>query len=185
MNSHKRNLGLLVATTLVVAACSSHDNKAPRGPSNPVNQPPTIAAVADQTVDQDTVVGPIQIAVSDPESAADMLTVAARVNTGNVFPADGIVVSGSGATRTLTLTPFEAATGETTIALLVTDAEGATSTRAFKVTVNPKAASIKAVTLSTFAKGEDADATVVNGFTFTQDADDPATFDELIPAEQP
>jgi hypothetical protein len=185
MTSHKKNLVLLAATTLVVAACSSHDNKSPMGPSNPVNQAPTIAAVADQSVDQDTVVGPISIAVGDQETAAAMLTVTAGVNSGDVFPADGVVVSGTGATRTLTLTPFEAATGVATIALIVQDAEGASTTSSFKVTVNAKPASVKTVALSTFAKGETDDATVVNGLTFTQDADDPATFEALLPAENP
>ena len=182
MTNHMRNLALLAATTLVVAACSSNKDGSP---PMPANQAPTIAAVADVSVDQDTVVGPIQIAVADMETSAAALNVIAGSDNPNVFPADGIVLTGTGATRTLTLTPREAATGVTTVALLVTDANNASATRTFRVTVNAKPASVKAVTLSTFAKGENDDATVVNGFTFAQDADDPATFDALIPVEAP
>jgi hypothetical protein len=183
MINHKAKLGLLAATTLVVAACSSNNDRKPSPDSG--NQAPVVAAIADQSVDQDTAVGPIQITVSDKETDAGSLTVVAAADNSTVFPKDGVVLSGSGATRTLTLTPFEAATGVTTIALLVTDASNASATRTFKVTVNAKAASVKAVARSTFAKGESDDATVVNGFTFAQDADDPATFEALIPVESP
>jgi hypothetical protein len=100
-----------------------------------------------------------------------------------LFPADGVVVAGSGATRSITLTPFEASTGTATIALLVTDSEGASSVRTFKVAVNAKNASMRDVALNTFAKAATDDPTTINGLTFQQDADDPATFEALIPAE--
>ena len=184
MTHHKRNLALLAATTLVVAACSSNNNN-DRAPAPAANQAPTIAAVADQSVDQDTVVGPIQIAIADQETSAAELNVIVGTDSPNVFPSDGIVLSGTGATRTLTLTPREAVTGVTTVAVLVTDGSSASATQTFRVTVNAKPASVKAVALSTFAKGESDEPTIVNGFTFTQDADDPATFEALIPADTP
>ena len=183
MTHHKRNLALLAATTLVVAACSSSNNDRATGPA--ANQAPTIAAVADQSVDQDTVVGPIQISIADQETSAAELNVIVGTDSPNVFPSDGIVLSGTGATRTLTLTPREAATGVTTVAVLVTDGSNASATQTFRVTVNARPASVKAVALSTFAKGESDEPTIVNGFTFTQDADDPATFEALIPADTP
>jgi len=187
MKTKARSLVLLAATTLVVAACSSSNDRDPPPPAGgPVNQPPTIAAIADRTSDQDTVIGPIEFGIADQESAATALTVTALLPDGvGVFPADGIVLSGTGATRSVTLTPFEAATGTTTIALRVSDVEGATSIRTFKVTVNARNASVRDVTLSTFAKGETDDPTIVNGFTFAQDADDPAAFQALIPPEAP
>ena len=182
MKARNATLVLLAATTLVVAACSSSNKHDTMPPSGAVNQPPTISAVADQVGDQDTVLGPIDFGVADTETAAATLTVTARADNANVFPADGVVLSGTGATRTVTLTPYEAATGVTSIALLVKDADGATTTRAFNVTVNAKPASVRDVSLSTFAKDETADATVVNGFTFTQDADDPTTYDAALSA---
>lgn len=174
-------LSLLAAITSVIAACSSNDKDRMTPPPGAVNQPPTIGAVADVAADQDTVVGPIDVTIADQETDAATLTVTAAADSADLFPADGVTVSGTGATRTITLTPLEAATGTATIALIVTDGEGARATRAFKVTVNAKSASVKGVTLSTFAKAETDEPTAVNGFTFTQDADDPATFDDLIP----
>jgi len=185
MKSLKKNLALLAATILVVAACSRSNDPKPMPPPLDVNFPPTIAAVADQSGNQDTVFGPIQFSIADQESDPATLKVEATVVDGaSVFPADGLVLSGAGAARTITLTPFEAATGNATIALAVTDGEGAMTTRAFKVAVNAKAASIKSVALNTFAKGETDEPTAVNGFTFSQDADD-AAFTALIPADQP
>jgi hypothetical protein len=180
-----KNLALLAATTLVVAACSSSNDRKPMAPPTAVNSPPTIAAVADQTGDQDTVFGPIQLGVTDKESDPATLKVEASVTEGaSVFPADGLVLSGTGAARAITLTPFEAATGIATIALLVTDNAGASSTRSFKVTVNARNASIREVALDTFAKAVLDEPTAINGFTFSQDADD-ATFTALIPADEP
>jgi hypothetical protein len=177
-------LSLLAAATVVVAACSSNDDSG-RMPPAAVNQSPAIGAVADQTADQDTVIGPIEFAVTDKETAAGMLTVSAATDGASLFPADGVVVSGSGATRSITLSPFEAGTGSATIALIVTDSEGASATRTFKVVVNAKNASLRNVALNTFAKAATDDPTTINGLTFAQDADDPATFDALIPAQEP
>ena len=48
------------------------------------------------------------------------LTLSAAADGNSLFPADGVVLSGSGATRKLTLTPLEAATGSATITIKVT-----------------------------------------------------------------
>jgi hypothetical protein len=170
---------LLAVTTLVVAACSGGYD-APK-PTTPQNTAPTLAAIANQSVDQDTVIGPINLAINDAETAAGTLRVVVGSDNAAVIPTDGIVVDGTGATRTLTLTPFEASTGTTTLAVIVTDEQGASATRTFTVAVNARNASIKSTVLDTFAKAEDADATTLNGFTFQQDAEDSTTFAALIP----
>lgn len=172
---------LLAATTLVVAACGGGD--AGDGMPQPAaNTAPLMSAIADRSVDQDTGVS-IEFGISDRESAAGALALTASTDSGSVFPVDGLVLGGSGTTRTLTLTPLESATGSTLITLKVTDPEGTSATRTFKVTVNARAASMRAVALATFAKAEFAEPTPVNGFTFDQDADDPAIFQPLIGEE--
>jgi hypothetical protein len=175
-------LTLLAAATLVAAGCSRNDDRDAPTPS-PVNAAPTISAVADQSVDQDTVVGPLTFTISDAETAADALTVVVSANASNVIPADGLVLAGTGATRTLTLTPLEAVTGSTSIAVLVRDSQGLSATSTFRVTFNVRTASIRDTTLTTFAKSERDAPTMVGGITFTQDADDPSTFAALIPVE--
>jgi hypothetical protein len=180
-----KHLSLLAAATLVVAACSRSNDPRPMSPPAAINNRPTITVVADQTIDQDTVLGPVSFGVADKESDPATLKVEASIVDGvNVFPADGVLLSGAGADRMITLTPYEAATGTATIGLRVTDVDGSMATRAFKVIVHAKPASVRDVALSTFAKAATDDATALNGFTFTQDADDTA-FAALIPAEDP
>jgi hypothetical protein len=185
MSSRRTNLAsfaALAATTLVVAACggkSSNDMQPPPA----TNTAPVIAAIADRTSSQDTVVGPIEFAISDAETTANQLTVTAVAGGASVFPPDGLVLGGSGAARSITLTPLEAATGTVAVTLTVIDGEGLRTTRSFQVTVNARPASVRDLTLATFAKGESDGVTEVNGFTFAQDADDPAVFGPLIGEE--
>jgi hypothetical protein len=177
-------LALLTAATLVAAGCSSsNDRDPPPPPPAPVNAAPTITTITDQSVNQDTVVGPVTFTIADAETAAGSLTVGVTAQLVNLIPADGIVVSGTGATRTLTVTPFEAATGSTTISVFVRDPQGLMATTTFRVTFNARTASFRDTTLSTLAKSERDAPTTVAGITFTQDADDPATFAGLIPVE--
>ena len=182
MRPQRHYLAAILAATLVAAGCSRNDDRDPPVPPA-VNAAPTISALADQSVNQDTVVGPLTFTISDAETPADALTVVVSASAANVIPADGLVLAGTGATRTLTVTPLEAATGSTSIAVLVRDAQGLSATRTFNVTFNARTASFRDTALTTFAKSESDAPTTVGGITFTQDADDPATFAALIPME--
>ena len=176
-----RNLALLAATTIVVAACGG-SGKPPMGSTAPMNSPPVISGVLDKTIDQDSVLS-VEFGVQDQETGAGSLKVTAVANDGTLFPADGVVLTGTGATRHMTLTPMEAATGAASISIGVTDADGGYADRTFKVTVNARNASMRDLALTTFAKGEGDEATTLNGVTFQQDADDPAVFAALVPEE--
>jgi hypothetical protein len=180
MDPRKTNnlsLALLAATTWVVAACSGSNKPAPPAGGN---HPPLMSAIADRMSDQDIVVGPIEFAIGDAESNAGLLTVSAAADGTDVVPSDGVSLAGSGAVRSITLTPLEAATGAVTVTLTVTDPQGASSMRSFRLTVNARNASLRDAVLTTFTKSEWDEVTPVNGFTFTQDADDPAIFAPLI-----
>ena len=182
MSSRKTNntgLVLLAATTLVGTACGGKDgNMAPTPPA--ANSAPSVSGISDLTSNQDTVVGPIEFSIGDRETDASMLTVSAAADGSGVVPADGITLGGSGAVRSITLTPLEAAIGAVNVTLTVIDAQGAASARSFRVTVNARNASIRETALATFATGGSDDPTVVNGITFIQDADDPAIFEPLM-----
>lgn len=180
MLTHYRN-AVLAATTLVVAACSSNgDNGGPMPPAQ--NSAPVVSAIANRSVDQDAV-STIEFGIADHESDVSSLSLSAAVDGGGVYPADGVMLSGAGSTRTLTLTPLEATTGTASITLTLTDPQGAQATRAFQVSVNARSASMRGWALTTFAKAEADDATGINGFTFEQDADDPALFEPLLGTE--
>ena len=177
MNSHMRNLALLTATTFVVVGCSNNNE---RDPPMAMNAPPAITAIADVSVNQDTLVGPVEFGVSDDTTPANQLTVTAVTDGEALIPMDGVMLAGEGATRGITLTPLEAATGSANVSITVIDAEGLRTTRAFTITVNSRSASVRDAVISTFAKRDTDDATTLNGFTFAQDADDPQAFVELI-----
>ena len=100
------------------------------------------------------------------------------------FRPTGSRSAGSGAVRSITLTPLEATTGTANITLTVIDGEGVGTARSFQVTVNARNASIRDWALTTFAKAESDEVTVMNGYTFTQDADDPAIFQPLIGGDE-
>ena len=185
MSSRKSTIAsaaVLAATTWVVAACSSSSRDDMQPPPAPANYAPTASNIADRASDQDTVVGPIDFSIADRESDAALMTVTAVADGTTVVPADGITLAGSGAARTITLTPLESATGAVNVTLTVKDPDGAVALSAFRLTVNARPASVRDVTLTTFAKAEADDVTAVNGLTFTQDADDPAIFEPLIGA---
>jgi hypothetical protein len=173
----------LLAAAVLAAGCSRNDETNPPRPPV-VNTAPTIAAITDRSVDQDSIVA-IDVAIADSQSDASTLTVSVAADGTTVFPADGVVLSGAGVTRRLTLTPLEATVGAARFTITVTDPQGLSTMSAFNVTLNTRAASVRDTTLATFAK-MDADApTALNGLTFAQDADDPAVFAALIPAESP
>ena len=79
-------LALLAAATLVAAGCSSR-NDDDDSPVAPQNAAPVISAVADQSVNQDTVVGPLTFTISDADTAAEALTVVVSASAANVIPA--------------------------------------------------------------------------------------------------
>jgi len=180
MNAGTR-IAALAATTLVVAACGGGGSGAAMN-APPTNTGPSISSIANQSADQDTSLA-IDFGVDDHESGPGSLMVAAAADGSALFPADGVVLSGSGGARTLTLTPLEAATGTASIGIQVTDPQGAVTTRNFSVAVNAKNNSMRAMALDTFAKSETDTATALNGWTVQQDADDPAIFAPLIPAD--
>jgi hypothetical protein len=101
------------------------------------NDVPTISAISDQTTLEDTSTGAIAFTVGDAETAVGSLTVTATSSDLGVVAAGGIALGGSGADRTITLTPVANASGASTITVTVTDAGGLTVTRSFALIVTP------------------------------------------------
>ena len=103
---------------------------------NPVNDVPTISTVANQTVDEDTTLGPLSFTVGDSETAAS-LVVTATSSDGTRIPNGNIVLGGSGTNRTVTITPaLNENGGPVTIMLTVSDGVASTQT-SFDVTITP------------------------------------------------
>jgi Right handed beta helix region len=98
-----------------------------------VNIAPTISDIADQTTTAGVAVGPINFTVGDANT--DALTVTVSSSNTALVPNANIVVGGSGANRTLTITPLPGQTGTTTITITLSDGETQVSD-SFVLTVN-------------------------------------------------
>ena len=98
--------------------------------------PPTISAIANQSTDEDTATPAIAFTVGDAETAAASLAVSGSSSNQALVPDANIVFGGSGANRTVTITPAANQSGSVTITLKVTD-DFSEATRTFTLTVNP------------------------------------------------
>jgi subtilisin-like proprotein convertase family protein len=101
---------------------------------NPVNDPPVISALTNQTTAIATPVGPIPFSIGDLETPVGNLTLAADSSNPALIPTDHIVFGGAGANRTLTLTPLPGETGNATITVTVNDGT-VTTTNTFVLAV--------------------------------------------------
>ncbi|HYH68696.1 MAG TPA: hypothetical protein VD866_28645, partial [Urbifossiella sp.] len=101
------------------------------------NTPPSTSDVANQTVPAGGSTGALPVTVSDAETAAASLNLTATSSNPALVPAGAIVLGGSGASRTVTVTPAAGQFGSATITLTVTDGGAMTATDTFTVTVPP------------------------------------------------
>ena len=88
---------------------------------NAVNDPPTVSDIANQSVAKGGVLGPISFTVGDIDTAVGTLTVTGTSSNTTLVPNANIVFSGTGANRTLTITPVATQSGTATITVTVSD----------------------------------------------------------------
>ncbi len=86
-----------------------------------VNDAPTISNIANRTVNEDTSTGAIAFTVGDIETAAGSLTLSRTSSNTALVPVANIVLGGSGAARTVTVTPAANQSGSATIRITVSD----------------------------------------------------------------
>ncbi len=103
---------------------------------NPVNDAPTITGVADQVINEDTTIGPINFTIGDVETPAASLTLLRASSNPALVPTNNIVFGGSSTNRTVTVTPAPNTFGSASVTLTVSDGTNSASTN-FLVTVNP------------------------------------------------
>ena len=100
------------------------------------NTPPSITTIANQSVRQDTSTGALSFTIGDAETPAANLILAAASDKPTLIPPAQIAFGGSGANRTVTVTPATGEIGTATVTITVTDADNASTSTAFSVTVN-------------------------------------------------
>ncbi|MBL9208553.1 MAG: hypothetical protein JNN01_25950 [Opitutaceae bacterium] len=102
---------------------------------NAVNSAPTLSAIAARVMDASTTSSAIPFTVGDAETPVASLAVSAASSNPTLLPVSGIALAGSGASRTVTLTPTTHQTGTATVTLTVSDGLLSVS-QSFQVTVN-------------------------------------------------
>ncbi len=102
-----------------------------------VNDVPTISDIANQAATENTVTGAIAFTVADAETAAETLSVSVTSSDAVLVPVQNIVFGGSGANRTVTITPAANQTGAATITISVSDADLGAVSDSFVLTVLP------------------------------------------------
>jgi autotransporter-associated beta strand protein len=98
------------------------------------NTPPTISAIADEMAAENTPGGAIAFTVGDAETPAGSLSVSGLSSNPALIPAGNIVFGGSGANRTVMITPAANQTGAARITLAVSDGSLSTTT-SFLITI--------------------------------------------------
>ena len=125
------------------------------------NTAPTIGSIANQSTLLNTATPAIAITVGDAELSPSILTVTGASSNITLVPTANIILGGSGANRTATITPATGQTGTATITVNVTDGTFTTST-SFVLTVSASVTptSISAIT-KTPAAPTSADAVTI------------------------
>jgi hypothetical protein len=100
-----------------------------------IDIPPTISNIADTSTNEDVFTGAIGFTVGDAETAVGSLTVSGTSSNTALVPNANIVFGGSGASRTVTITPAANQNGTATITVQVSDGTN-TASDTFVLTVN-------------------------------------------------
>jgi len=115
----------------------------------PVDDAPTMSAVADQVTSQGVPIAAIAFTVADIDSPVAGLTLSGSSSDTTLVPNGNIVFGGSGANRTVTITPAAGRSGTATITLAVSDGTLST-TGSFALFVAPPSRLV----LDTFTGGD-------------------------------
>ncbi len=158
------NAGLVLVASLL-AACSGGST----GERQAVNQPPAVSAIPAM----DTVAnGPSQaISFSVSDENVNAVTISVLSDRPELVPEDAIVVVGTGANRSLTITPTVDMTGDAMISVIARDTGGLSASSSFLLTVTAEQKSMQQFARDTFSSPEDDEPALINAVEFSQDAD--------------
>lgn len=177
--NHKllRTLTATTAAALIVGCSGGGGMTA--GP--PAAQTPQIQGPATLEFNQDTTSAPQAFRILDADTPVTSLEIGISSSDSALLPLSGIVVAGSGAERTIRITPAAESVGAATVTVTVRDPGGLSSSAALNVRINPVLVSFRSLTNDSFAASESADRAKVSGVTVQADADDdPHAFDALL-----
>jgi hypothetical protein len=102
---------------------------------NSVNDLPFISPIPDQLIQQDTTAA-IDFIISDVETPASNLVVSVVTSDPMLVPQTGLILSGTGSNRSLTIAPAPGAFGKAVVILTLTDADGGQATSSFVLSLS-------------------------------------------------
>ena len=133
------NAGGTATITVTVNDGSATSNTVTRTFTTTVNRLPTITTIANQTIGVDRATSPLAFTIADAETAASGLTVTGASSNTSLVPNNRIALGGTGANRTVTVTPLAGQTGIANITVTLSDGS-ASAARTFQLDVHPKPA---------------------------------------------
>lgn len=99
------------------------------------NTLPVLQAISSRTINEDASLGPIAFTIGDSETPLDSLVLTAFSSNPSIVPPQNIVLSGSGASRAITVTPLPNANGAITITRILADLDGSVVSNSFVLTI--------------------------------------------------
>lgn len=128
----------LLSLVSVLTACGGGGTAAPEPvTSSPVasaNTAPSITALANVSIQEGAPLS-TSFTVADKETALAQVKVSATSSNSALIDSNTLALTGSGANRTLNLTPRAGATGTSTIMVTIVDDQGASASASFVLTV--------------------------------------------------
>lgn len=103
----------------------------------PQNTAPTVSAITNQVINEDTSTGSMAFTIGDAETPVSLLGISRYSSNHALVAPSGLVLGGSGANRTIKVSPLPNAYGTTTITISVSDGE-LSGERSFLLTVTPQ-----------------------------------------------
>ena len=103
---------------------------------SPINDTPTVTAITDQTITEDSVMGPLIFSIGDIETPVGSLLVTASSSNQALISDAQLVLGGAGIDRTVQATPVLNQSGTAAITITVGDGTDTTTT-IFNLTVTP------------------------------------------------
>ncbi len=146
-----------------------------------VQQAPQILGAVTTEFNQDTTSPPLLFKITDNDTASGQLQIIASSSDTELIPAQGLNIEGTGADRTLRITPSAESVGTATVTITARDLGGLTTSLALSVKINPVLVAFSALTNDAFARQETADESKVFGLTVQPDVDhDENAFNALL-----
>jgi len=106
---------------------------------------PTISGIDDVSLPLNGATGPLEFTVGDLETPVEDLLVTAESSNSALVPPSGLLLGGTGAARTLTVTPTTGQAGTAVITITVSDLDGGQASTSFLVEVENQAPTISEV----------------------------------------